>query len=265
MTRQHDAPEARQELLYDPNVPTPSPAERARTMCALAPTGTLCTIAREPAGYPYGSFVTVALDAGHPVFLISELAEHTRNLRGDERASFLYAEPGDGDPLARGRVTLVGPCRPADGEARESTRRAFLARHPQSGYYADFKDFAFWRLDVQAVRWIGGFGRMSWVTRDEWLAAEPDPLAPHARGILEHMNQDHADTMLLYLRAFTKATHATRATMTGVDRYGFEMSAEIPEGARPIRLAFSRPIATPDEARVELVALAKRARAQSGA
>jgi hypothetical protein len=53
--------------------------------------------------------------------------------------------------------------------------------------------------------------------------------------------------------------------MTGVDRYGFEMSAEIPEGARPIRLAFSRPIATPDEARVELVALAKRARAQSGA
>jgi heme iron utilization protein len=263
MTTQHDAPGARQELLYDPNVPTPTPGERARTMCATLVTGTLCTIAREPAGYPYGSFVTVALDRGHPVFLISELAEHTRNLRADPRASFLFAEPGEGDPLARGRVTLLGPCRAVvEGEARDSARRAFLAAHPQSAYYVDFKDFAFWRLDVESVRWIGGYGRMSWVTREDWLAGEADPLAPHARGILEHMNEDHAETMLLYVRTFTRATDATAASMTGVDRYGFEMSATTPAGPRPIRLAFTRAIATPDEARQELVALAKRARAQ---
>src|SRR5688572_13895439 len=146
MAREHDAPGARQELLYDPNVPTPSPGERARTLCATLSTGTLCTIAREPAGYPYGSFVTVALAEGHPVFLISELAEHTRNLRADPRASFLFAEPGEGDPLARGRVTLIGPCAPVDGDQRETAKRAFLEVHPQSSYYVDFKDFAFWRL-----------------------------------------------------------------------------------------------------------------------
>jgi len=262
MAREHDAPTARQELLYDPAVPTPSPAERARTLSAGLTTGTLCTIAREPAGYPYGSFVTVALADGHPAFLISELAEHTRNLRADERASFLFAEPGEGDPLARGRVTLVGPCRPVAGDGRDAVRGAFLAAHPGAAYYADFKDFAFWRLEVEAVRWIGGFGRMSWVTRDEWLAAVPDPLAPHAAAILAHMNDDHRDTMLLYTHAFTKARDATSASMTGVDRYGFEMSVDTPAGARPIRLGFAQTIATPDEARRELVALAKRARDQ---
>jgi hypothetical protein len=49
--------------------------------------------------------------------------------------------------------------------------------------------------------------------------------------------------------------------MTGVDRYGFEMSAQTGRGPRPIRLAFSAPIATPDDARREMVALVQRARA----
>ena len=102
-----DAPEP----LYDVNVPTPTHAERARTLVAGIATGTLCTIAVEPAGYPYGSFVTVAFDGGNPVFLISALAEHTHNLERDARASLLVAEGGSDDPLANGRVTMLGECR----------------------------------------------------------------------------------------------------------------------------------------------------------
>jgi hypothetical protein len=48
--------------------------------------------------------------------------------------------------------------------------------------------------------------------------------------------------------------------MTGVDRYGFEMSAMTGEGPRPIRLAFENEVTTPDPARQELVAMVKRAR-----
>src|ERR671913_744639 len=98
------------ELLYDVNAPTPTHAERARTLVSQISTGTLCTLAIEPAGYPYGSFVTVAFDDGDPVFLISGLAEHTRNLERDPRASLLVAEGGSADPLANGRVTMLGPC-----------------------------------------------------------------------------------------------------------------------------------------------------------
>src|SRR3954447_15981368 len=119
-----------QELLYDANIPTPSHAEQARTLAAGVDTGTLSTVALEPAGFPYGSFVTFGLDGGSPVFLISELAEHTRNLRADPRASLLVVEPGTGDPLARGRVTLIGHARTVDGDLRQQVRGAYLTAHP---------------------------------------------------------------------------------------------------------------------------------------
>ena len=82
------------EPLYDVNVATPTHAERARTLVTQVSTGTLCSLALEPEGHPYGSFVTVAFDDGDPVFLLSALAEHTKNLQRDPRASLLVAEDG---------------------------------------------------------------------------------------------------------------------------------------------------------------------------
>ena len=251
------------EPLYDANIPTPTHAERARTLVARISTGTLCTLAIEPAGYPYGSFVTVAFDNGHPVFLISALAEHTKNLERDTRASLLVAESGSADPLANGRVTLLGPCTRVEGEAG-TARAAFLAAHPNAAYYAGFRDFAFWKLHVESVRYIGGYGRMSWISKAEWQTAEPDPLGPSAAGIIAHMNADHADAMVLYCKAFSKATAITAASMTGIDRYGFEMSAKTKDGPRPVRLAFATPINTPEEARGALISMLKDARSTLG-
>ena len=195
------------EPLYDPNVPTPTHAERARTLVARISTGTLCTLALEPEGYPYGSFVTVAFDDGDPVFLISALAEHTKNLERDPRASLLVAEGGSADPLANGRVTMLGPCTRVKGDGG-SARAAFFGAHPNSTYYADFRDFAFWKLHVDHVRYIGGYGRMSWISEAEWQSAEPDPLGPSAAAMIAHMNADHADAMVLYCKAFSKATES---------------------------------------------------------
>jgi heme iron utilization protein len=251
-----------QEPLYDVTVPTPTHAERARTLVARMGTGTLSTVALQPAGFPYGSFVTFGLDAGAPVFLISEMAEHTRNLRADPRASLLVVEPGEGDPLARGRVTLVGACQPIDDAERGPALAAYLARHPRAAYHADFRDFHMWRLAVDAIRYIGGYGRMSWVDATAWSSAEADPLLHHAEGILAHMNQDHGAALLACCHAFTRAADASAATMTGVDRYGFEMSAVTAQGPRPIRLAFSRAVRQPEEVRRELVDLTQRARTE---
>ena len=252
-----DAPEP----LYDVNTPTPTHAERARTLVARIATGTLCTLALEPEGYPYGSFVTVAFDNGDPVFLISGLAEHTKNLQRDPRASLLVAEGGSADPLANGRVTLLGPCTRVEADDA-NPRAAFLAVHPNSAYYADFRDFAFWKLRVDSVRYIGGYGRMSWINKADWRAAEPDPLGPSAAGMIAHMNADHADAMVLYCKAFSKAAEIASASMTGIDRYGFEMSVMTAEGPRPVRLGFASPVRTPDEARAALISMVKEARSR---
>ena len=71
-----------QEPLYDVNIPTPTHAERARTLVAQISTGTLCTLALEPDGYPYDSFVTVAVDNGNPIVLISRLPSTPRAWSG---------------------------------------------------------------------------------------------------------------------------------------------------------------------------------------
>ena len=101
MNQRHDAPQTpRPDPLYDISVATPTHSEYARTLVDGTASATLCTVAREPTGHPYGSFVTYCMHGARPVFLISHLAEHTRNLN---RCSLLVAESGDGDPLARGR------------------------------------------------------------------------------------------------------------------------------------------------------------------
>ena len=188
-----------QELLYDPDVAKSSHAEEAVTLASKMPTGTLCTMASDHPGYPYGSFVTYVIHEGDPVFLISVLAEHTKNLQRDRKASLLIAEAtGEGNPLALARVTLMGDCNPVLDEERESVKAAFLAKHPTAEFYVDFKDFSFWKLKTDGIRYIGGFGRMSWVDNSEWLIAKPDPLVSVAKGIIDHMNEDHTDTMVLY-------------------------------------------------------------------
>lgn len=51
-----------------------------RTLVAGTTQGTLSTLAVDPAGYPFGSIVSFATEpGGDPLFVISQLAEHTRN------------------------------------------------------------------------------------------------------------------------------------------------------------------------------------------
>jgi len=261
----HAAPRERQDHLYDVDaVAAPSHAERARTLAHGARSAALSTLLHADAdvpGHPYGSLVNVALHGAEPVILVSALAEHTRNLRSDRRASLLFAEAGEGNPLALGRVTLLGEARELGRDAGAAAE-SYFAVHPQARFYLEFGDFSFWRLEVRALRYIGGFGRMSWVDPAGWAAADPDPLAEAAPGVIAHMNEDHADALRDYCLAFTAARDFSAVTMTGVDRYGFEMAVETPQGPRPVRVAFDAPLAGPDEVRRAMVDLVKRARAR---
>ena len=65
---------------------------------------------------------------------------------------------------------------------------------------------------------------------------------------------------MLYCKAFSHGTEITSATMTGVDRYGFELSAITSNGPRPLRMAFGRPVSTPEEVRGTLISMVKDAR-----
>jgi putative heme iron utilization protein len=245
--------------------PEPSHAERVRTLLAGAGRGALSTIAVDPAGYPFGSIVSFGLDErGRPSFFVSTMAEHTRNLDADPRASLLVSEavPEGADPLAAGRVTLIGSVgEVTDADERAAAREGYLAANP-GAFYVDYGDFRCLRLEIDAIRYVGGFGRMSWVEPDPYAAAAPDPLREAAAGIIGHMNADHADSLVDLSHHFAGRTDVTAATMTAVDRYGFDVLADV-TGARrqaAFRVGFRTEQTAADGVRKELVGMLHEAR-----
>ncbi len=248
--------------------PEPSHAERCRTLVAGATRGALSTLAADPAGYPYGSVASYGLDdRGNPLFFVSLMAEHTQNAIRDPRASLLVTEPvPDGaDPLASGRVTLLGKLTTVADEDRATARDRYLEANPASEYYIDFGDFTFYRLEVQSIRYVGGYGRMSWVDAAAYADAEADPLVAAAAGIIEHMNADHADAQVLFCRHLVGLPDTTEASMSAVDRYGFDMIAVSPGHRTAVRLGFPEQCTTGDQVRQAMVALVAAARAIAAA
>jgi len=238
-----------------PQPPEPSHAERVRTLLATKPVGTLATLSGRHPGYPFGSLMPYAPDGeGRPVFLISNMAMHTQNLKRDGRASlFVEQASADGDPLGAARATLVGNVAAVDpAEVRE----LYLAKHANSRYWVDFSDFGFFRLQPIDVYYVGGFGVMGWVTAEDYQAALPDPLANAAAGILQHMNADHADAMIELARRHAGIA-ADEAAMTSVDRLGFTLRLKTAEGMKGTRINFLREVKTAGETRAVLVEMVR--------
>jgi putative heme iron utilization protein len=269
--REHQLPATDAEPGAAPVAPParePSHAERVRTLVHGERRGALSTVAADPAGYPFGSVVSFGLaDDGDPLFFVSLMAEHTQNALRDPRASLLVTEPvpEGSDPLASGRVTLLGLLATVeDGDARAVARDRYLAANPAASYYIDFGDFTFLRLTVDHVRYVGGYGRMSWVHASDYRAAAPDPLVDAAAGIIEHMNADHADAQVLFCRHFAGLTDTASASMSAVDRYGFDLVAESDAHRTAVRLAFPEECTTGDDVRRAMVAMVAEARAAAG-
>ena len=226
-----------------------SHAEYSRTL-ARGGTASLSTLAD---GYPYGSLVQYAVNAqGEPLLLISDLAEHTQNVLRDARASLMaWEDPGELDPLAVGRVSLIGKL----VRAKEGLE-TYLTALPQARQYASFKDFHLWRLKLDRIRYVGGFGHMSWVAVDEYQKAEPDPVAALAAGVIAHMNEDHADALLL-LAAQKVGQSVEKAKMVGCDGAGYLLKVD----EKIVRIEYSQRCRSSDELRKEFIRQVETARA----
>ncbi len=236
-------------------------AEEARTLVAGATQGVLASLTGD--GDPWGSVVTYGpLPDGAPVLLVSLMAEHTRNLLGDPRASLVVAEPPNADnPLDRGRVTLAGRVYQPAGAARDAARAAHLAAMPSASLYVDFDDFRLLVLAVERVRWVGGYGRMDSVDAAAYAAAAPDPVAPAADGAVAHLNADHDDALLEIARALAGYPDATRARCERLDRYGLDLVVDTPRGVARPRIGWPERVDAPDGLRAASVALVRLARA----
>jgi heme iron utilization protein len=126
--------------------------------------GVLATLSESHAGWPFASVVAFALTEGdQPLLLLSALAEHTRNLREDPRASLFVQDETAADPQAGARATLLGRVEPVAEAELASATDLYLTRHPQAARYLALPDFRFYVLRASEARLIAGFGDMGWV------------------------------------------------------------------------------------------------------
>jgi putative heme iron utilization protein len=202
--------------------------------------GCLATSAK---GQPFASLVTPAcMPDGALLLLLSRLSEHTRHLMADARCSVMVTGTAETlNPQTAPRVTVTGVAEVVDDKALKAR---YLAIHPYATLYADFGDFATWRVAPAAGQLVGGFAR-AYRLKGADLTPEADAVAALLAAeerILTHTNRDHADA----LAAIAGSPGAWRMVTADVD--GFDLALE----EKVIRHAWSEPVKDSDGVRREL-------------
>jgi putative heme iron utilization protein len=231
------------------------PGLAAKKLLREGRSGALATLVAG-SGDPDCSLVNVATAVdGAPLLLLSKLALHTKNLLADARVSLMLDERKEGDPLEGARVMLMGTC------AKDSdplSGPAYLRRHPEAGMFANFADFAFYRMEIARAHLVAGFGRIVDLKPQDVRTDISD-----ARALVEsevdaiaHMNADHADACRLYATRLLGASDGDWRCV-GIDPEGLELQ----KGRTALRLPFPQRVTGPGPLRALLKQLADQARA----
>jgi putative heme iron utilization protein len=223
----------------DPNEARAHAVADVKRLMRVARTGALATL-ETTGGAPLTTLIGVASDFdGSPLFLMSTLSRHTKNLANDARASLLLTgRPERGDPLNHPRVTLSGQVERCPAP-RAKVR--YLQRNPKAGLYASFADFGVFELRIEGVHFNGGFGRAAPLTVAEILASREGerPLVEAEERLLAEVNA-LAQAALAQLAGHSALRPAWRAI--GLDAEGLDLAA----GGRAARAQFATPARDPE-------------------
>ena len=81
------------------------------------------------------------------------------------------------------------------------------------------------------------------------------------RHMMDHMNADHADSNLMYVKVYGNLWGATAARMVTLDKDGMDLEVTLPGGAQRIRIPFDHRLEDEADAQRTLVAMSRHAQA----
>lgn len=234
-----------------------TPAFQARCLLRGAAAAVLATQAD---GQPFASLATPATAPDlAPLLWLSTLSEHTRQLAAEPRCALLVqGPPAERNPQTAPRLTLTGVAERVPQPELALLKARWLAKHPYAALYADFGDFALWRIRPGGAQLVGGFARAFRIRLGELLpdATAVAAVAAAEAEIIGHVNADHPDAVLAIATGLLGgAAGAWRLVAVDVD--GCDVALE--EDVR--RLGFPAPVADPDGVRAALIRAARAARA----
>jgi hypothetical protein len=206
--------------------------EGARQLWAGRFQAVLVTHSLAEPGYPFPSVVPYCLDReGHPLLLLSHLAQHTKNLTADPRCGLSVAERTEGDV----QQTLRLSC-PAQAQAVDQAERAAEARwlryFPASRPYLEQLNFRLYRLLPRRFHFNGGFAAARWLGNERILRHSPFDEAEELRLLAEL-----ADLAPVLAAQVGAGEHPLR--LAGVDPWGIDLAW----GAHFRRLPLPGPLA----------------------
>lgn len=238
----------------------PGFAAECRTLVDAGRYATLSTNSRgDLAGFPAGSIVGYAagVEDGLPVFAFSSMSAHTGDVQADGRCSLTVTAPGF-TGAADGRVTLVGTLVAIGEDDKPAAREQYLAKHPDA-FWVDFGDFSWWRMEqLQAVRLVGGFARAGGVTPEEYCEAEVDPVAQFSKPVADHMNDDHADSLVASVKHYVDID-VDDAKLLTLDRLGLNLMVTRGKDSFKLRLPFPEPAEDRKAVKEQIVAMSRAA------
>lgn len=191
----------------------------ARRLLRSQHSAALATLSSRLGGHPFATAVDYLTDhRGCPVFLISALAEHAKNIAADARVSLLVQGHSSGTQACP-RLTVAGKAERVAAREHDALRQRYLRYFPEAEQYFAL-DFFFCRIEPSHLRYIGGFGAARWIAPGDfevsgsgWQEAENALLNKHPE-------------------------------LVGIDCDGYELHSA--QGL--VRVDFPAPISDPDDA-----------------
>jgi hypothetical protein len=144
-------------------------ADKNKDVYDLAKEGKVSSLSTDYKGTPFGSLVPYALDAkGNPIIYISGLATHTKNLEKTPECSVMVCREDADDVFNSARVTFLGKMQVVPEKEQEAVAKVFFAKFPQAKNFAELHDFAFYRMEITKIYYIGGFGVIRWIDAKDY-------------------------------------------------------------------------------------------------
>ena len=229
-------------------------AKNARALLRAERDGILSTHSLDMPGYPFGSVTPYSLDRmGRPVILISDLAQHTKNIEDNPKVSLtITASTLSRDVQANARLTFLADTRKLEDEESDAKER-YLRKFPHAKNYFSAHNFFFYVLELKRARYIEGFGKIWWVEPNE-LELESVFDYPSEAKVLDHMNTDHKDALVKYCSEYGFTNDEEDYSMTGIDTEGIDIKV----GSESVRIPFDKPLEKASQAREVLVAMTKK-------
>ena len=230
--------------------------ERAVSLLRTASEGVLSTISVQKNGYPFGSFSTFGTCESRSVIIYaSDLAQHTKNISNNKKVSFtLFNSNNVSDKQNSERLTLLGLMQKVSNEEYLEVSERFFSFFPKSRAYSNMHDFNFYKISIEHVRWIGGFGEIAWLDSKNWCKKQPKWKRKSSE-IIDHMNKDHKNVIISSLHAQHKIKDK-KAEMIFLTTDGYYVASN----EKYFFISFSKYVDTVKEYREILVEQAKKYR-----